>query len=327
MTESIYTHDSSHHRSTQDGNEEQRTDAIETCCPECGGRIIRDESRAERVCQACGCVVAIDQIDHGPEWRAFTAEETAHKRRVGASMTPLLHDKGLSTWIGWDDTDAAGRSLSARQRKRIHRLRTWDERYRTKNSQERNLKQALGEIERMASALGLPGPVPETASVIYRQAIEMELLPGRSIEAMTTASLYAATRQAGIPRRLCEFTPVSRVDQIRIQRAYRYLTRELELGIAPIDPHDYVQRFVSTLDLGGETEQIAHDLIETATTQNLHSGKSPAALAAGAAYAASRLTNDARTQTAVSECSGVSRVTIRERYQELIKVHDANGNR
>ena len=33
----------------------------------------------------------------------------------------------------------------------------------------------------MASALGLPETVRETASVIYRRALEEDLLPGRSI--------------------------------------------------------------------------------------------------------------------------------------------------
>jgi transcription initiation factor TFIIB len=308
----------SHRQSTSDEHTEQRADPAATCCPECGESVTLDESRAERVCQACGRVIAADRIDHGPEWRAFTADEVGRKRRVGAPSTSLLHDKGLSTMIGWNDTDATGQSLSPRQRTQMNRLRVWDERFRTKNGHERNLKQALGEIERMASVLGVPRSVRETAGVIYRRAVEEELLPGRSIEAMSTASLYAATRQAELPRQLCEFAAVSRVKQIRIQRAYRYLSRELELGIAPIDPCDYVQRFISTLDLGGETEQVARDLIGTGTAQNLHSEKRPAALAAGAVYAASRLTNDTRTQTTVSDITDVSRGTIRNRYQGLL---------
>ncbi|ELZ35127.1 transcription factor TFIIB cyclin-related protein [Halorubrum distributum JCM 10247] len=83
----------------------------------------------------------------------------------------MMHDKGLSTNIGWQDKDAYGKSLSGRQRRRMQRLRTWNERFRTRDSKERNLKQALGEIDRMASALGLPDNVRETASVIYRRAL------------------------------------------------------------------------------------------------------------------------------------------------------------
>jgi transcription initiation factor TFIIIB Brf1 subunit/transcription initiation factor TFIIB len=69
----------------------------------------------------------------------------------------------------------------------------------------------------------------------------------------------------------------------------------------------------------------AQDLIETGTAQNLHSGKSSAALAADAMYAASRLTNDTRTQASMSEISDVRRATIHNRYQELHITH-ANGD-
>ncbi len=73
---------------------------------------------------------------------------------------------------------------------------------------ERNLKQALGEIDRMASALGLPDNVREMAAVIYRRALNEDLLPGRSIEGVATPALYAAARQAGVPRSLDEITEV-----------------------------------------------------------------------------------------------------------------------
>ena len=112
----------------------------------------------------------------------------------------MMHDKGLSTNIGWQDKDAYGKSLSPRQREKMQRLRRWNERFRTRNSKERNLKQALGEIDRMASALGLPENVREMASVIYRRALNDDLLPGRSIEGVATAALYASARQTGTPR-------------------------------------------------------------------------------------------------------------------------------
>jgi len=37
-------------------------------------------------------------------------------------------------------------------------------------------------VDRMASALGLPKPVRETAAVIYRKAVDKNLIRGRSIE-------------------------------------------------------------------------------------------------------------------------------------------------
>lgn len=290
-------------------------------CPECQGQITQDSDRSETTCESCGLVFEENPVDRGPEWRAFTAEERDQKSRVGAPTTQLKHDKGLSTTIGWQDKDAYGQSISARKRSQLQRLRTWDERFRAKDAQERNLKQALGEINRMASALGLPKPVHETAGVLYRRAVEENLLPGRSIEGMSTASLYAAARQHGIPRRIIEFAEVSHVTEIRIQRAYRYLSRELNLEIVPEDPKRYLPQFASSLEVSDEAEQLSRELLEVATNNAVHSGKSPAGLAAAALYAATTLTNEKLTQKTVSNVAYVSRVTIRKRYQELLEVY------
>ncbi|GAB7121072.1 transcription initiation factor IIB [Natrinema sp. JCM 9743] len=291
-------------------------------CPECNGRLIADDEHAETVCADCGLVVEEGEIDRGPEWRAFDAAEKDEKSRVGAPTTNMMHDQGLSTNIGWQDKDAYGKSLSSRQREKMQRLRTWNERFRTRNSRERNLKQALGEIDRMASALGLPDNVRETASVIYRRALEDDLLPGRSIEGVATASLYAAARQAGTPRSLDEISAVSRVDKAEVARTYRYVVRELGLEVQPADPESYVPRFASDLDLSDETELRARDLLATAKEKGIHSGKSPVGLAAAAVYAAALLTNEQVTQNDVSEVASISEVTIRNRYHELLEAED-----
>ncbi|MFB6078211.1 MAG: transcription initiation factor IIB family protein [Halarchaeum sp.] len=314
---SIRTYTSDRQRTEQSTSEETRTDT--TVCPECGGTLRTDEEHGETVCADCGLVVEEDGIDRGPEWRAFNSQEKDQKSRVGAPTTNLMHDKGLSTNIGWQDKDAYGNSLSSRQRQKMQRLRTWNERFRTRNSKERNLKQALGEIERMSSALGLPKEVRETASVIYRRALEEDLLPGRSIEGVSTASLYAAARQMQTPRSIDEVATVSRIDDMEFKRTYRYIVRELKLEVAPADPASYVPRFVSELDLSDEVERRARELLNTAADQGVTSGKSPVGLAAAAIYAASLLANQKVTQSEVSDVTDVSEVTIRNRYQELLE--------
>jgi transcription initiation factor TFIIB len=294
-------------------------------CPECDGTITTDERRGETVCADCGVVISEDMVDRGPEWRAFDAGERDRKARVGAPRTKTMHDEGLSTKVGWRNEDANGQSLSPREREKMARLRTWDERFRTKSARERNLKQALGEVDRMASALGLPESVRETASVIYRRALEENLLPGRSIEAMATAALYAAARQAGQPRSLDEFETVSRVDQREFARAYRYIGRELELAVEPADPERFLPRFSSELGVSEEATRRARELLTAAKREAIHSGKSPVGLAAAAIYAAATLTNEKITQQAISEVTDVSEVTIRNRYQELLDAESGDG--
>jgi transcription initiation factor TFIIB len=182
---------------------EQETSSEEGArtCPECdAAALVRSGDGSELSCDDCGLIVEEEAIDRGPEWRAFNHQERQSKSRVGAPTTQTMHDKGLTTTIDWKDKDAYGRSISSKKRSQMHRLRKWQERIRTKDAGERNLQFALSEIDRMASALGVPRSVREVASVIYRRALKEDLIRGRSIEGVATSALYAACRKEGIPR-------------------------------------------------------------------------------------------------------------------------------
>jgi transcription initiation factor TFIIB len=273
----------------------------------------------ELIHEPTGIVVEEEQIDPGPEWRAFNHSERQSKSRVGAPTTQTMHDKGLTTTIDWKDKDAYGRSISSRKRSQMHRLRKWQERIRTKDAGERNLQFALSEIDRMASALGVPRSVREVASVIYRRALNEDLIRGRSIEGVATSALYAACRQEGIPRSLDEVAEVSRVPQKEIGRTYRYISQELGLELKPVDPKQLVPRFASALGLSEEVQAKATEIIDVSAEQGLLSGKSPTGFAAAAIYAASLLCNEKKTQREVADVAQVTEVTIRNRYQEQIE--------
>lgn len=311
------TEDEKEEREQQEHRDEMRSkEQVE--CPECSS-VVREQG-GERICSSCGLVVEEDMIDPGPEWRAFDSRERNQKSRVGAPTTVTMHDKGLTTSIDWRDKDAYGKSLSPEKRRRMRRMRKWQERIRTKDSSERNLQFALSEIDRMSSAMGIPRDVREVASVFYRRALEEDLIRGRSIEGVASACLYAACRTKGIPRSLEELETVARVGRKEIGRTYRYISQELGLKMEPVDPKQYVPRYCAELDLSEAVQIKAKDIIDKTTEAGLLSGKSPTGFAAAAIYAASLLCNEKKTQREVSEVANVTEVTIRNRYQEQIKV-------
>jgi len=81
-----------------------------TKCTECGSTdLIRDHEAGELVCERCGFVISSMFLNQGPEWRAFDAEQRQKRTRVGAPLTWTIHDRGLSTIIGWRGQDAYGR--------------------------------------------------------------------------------------------------------------------------------------------------------------------------------------------------------------------------
>ena len=305
-------------RTETTSTEETETEEGRTC-PECNSSSLRQSADGSEVsCEDCGLILEEETIDRGPEWRAFNASERDSKSRVGAPTTQTMHDKGLTTTIDWKNKDAYGRSLSSEKRSQMNRLRKWQERIRTKDAGERNLQFALSETDRMASALGVPRSVREVASVLYRRALEEDLIRGRSIEGVATSTLYAACRMEGIPRSLDEVSAVSRVDRMEIGRTYRYISKELGLEMQPVDPKKYVPRFCSELELSEEVQNKANEIIDTTAEQGLLSGKSPTGYAAAAIYAAALLCNEKKTQNEVANVAQVTEVTIRNRYQEQI---------
>src|SRR5665811_229916 len=287
-------------------------------CPECGSRqLVQDYERAELVCDKCGLVIDQDFMDMGPEWRAFDHDQRIKRSRVGAPMTYTIHDKGLSTMIDWRNRDSYGKSISSKNRAQLYRLRKWQRRIRVSNATERNLAFALSELDRMASALGLPRTVRETAAVVYRKAVDKNLIRGRSIEGVAAAALYAACRQCSVPRTLDEIEEVSRVSRKEIGRTYRFISRELALKLMPTSPIDYVPRFCSGLNLKGEVQSKSVEILRQASEKELTSGRGPTGVAAAAIYIASILCGERRTQREVADVAGVTEVTIRNRYKEL----------
>ncbi|MFB6270402.1 MAG: transcription initiation factor IIB family protein, partial [Halobacterium sp.] len=129
----LRTYSGDQRQTESETTQEEQTSSDETLtCSECGGRVVNDEEHGETVCVECGLVIEEDSIDRGPEWRAFDSKEKDQKSRVGAPTTNMMHDKGLSTNIGWQDKDAYGNSLSSSQRQKMQRLRKWNERFRTR---------------------------------------------------------------------------------------------------------------------------------------------------------------------------------------------------
>ncbi|KXB08432.1 transcription initiation factor IIB [candidate division MSBL1 archaeon SCGC-AAA382N08] len=290
----------------------------ETKCPNCGDNVtIRDYKQSTVVCENCGQILKEEIKDRGPEWRAFDQKEEQNKSRGGPPVTETIHDKGLATLIDFKNYDSKGGKLSSERRQVAYRLRKWNKRARISNSAERNLAFSLSELERMASQLGVPRSVREIASKIYREAVDEDLIQGRSMEEMISAALYTACRRAEIPRSLNEIAEVSRVPLKKIVSGYRFMCRQLDIHLPPVDPAMFVSRFASKLNLSGETKVMARQIIRKAREENLTSGKNPTGIAIGAIYIASLKCGERRTQEEVSKVAGVTSVTVRNSYKNI----------
>jgi len=281
------------------------------------GRLVLDPARAEVTCDRCGLVTRENLIDTGPDWRSFADDPRGSSPERAAPLSSLQHDYGFGT-VMWGSTDAHGRSVSSNSMPQLKRMQKWDRRSKFRRGTERNLATALTEIRRMSASLDVPRSVQEVAGRYYRSAAEKNLIRGRSIDSVAAASLYAALRTSGVPRSLEEIAEVSKVDRREIGRVYKVVAHELGLTLAPVTPQSYIPRFASRLTLHPETEALALAFVKQAVLAEVVSGKDPKSVAAAALYIACILRGEPRTQRDVSEATGVTEVTIRNRYKELV---------
>jgi transcription initiation factor TFIIB len=284
-------------------------------CPECEGiHLSFDQDQGEVVCKDCGLVVEEKMVDFDQEWREFDPETAERKRRTGAPMSYTQFDQGLGTDVG---RKADLYQLSGNSKNKFFRLRKWQKRIST--AIERNLKLALSELKRVSSFLKLPRSVDEEASRIYTMAVQKGLVRGRSMESVVAGSLYAACRRHGVPRTLDELSEAASIDKKEIGRTYRFVTRELGIKILPSNPADYIARFASALELSAETQSRSVEIIEQAQEMELTSGRGPTGIAAASLYVSALLNGEKRTQREVADVAGVTEVTIRNRYKELLE--------
>jgi transcription initiation factor TFIIB len=289
-------------------------------CPECASKnLVHDYDTGETICGDCGLVLYEQMLDKGPEWRAFTQQEKASRSRVGVPTSYSIHDKGLSTAISQVDRDAFGRKLPLATRLQMWRLRKWQIRSRVHSSIDRNLAQAMAELDRLSGKVYIRPQIKEKAALIYRKALDKGLVRGRSINAIAAAALYAACRGSGTPRTLREIAEASLVDRKDVARCYRLLLLELDVHMPIADPMTYVSKIAEKNEISGKIQGAAIAILREARRKRAAAGKDPMGLAAAALYIACLQHNEKKTQKDIAEAAGVTEVTVRNRYKALIK--------
>ena len=283
-------------------------------CPECTGSLSHNEDKGEIICYSCGLV--LDDTLIKPEIPMRDIEDWGGRDGVGAPSTYTDVSLGLKTSIG---NYADFKQLTSRQRQRFERLRI--QQGRASVAIEKNFKIALPEIKRIASLLNLSNRIEEEACRLYRDASFKGLIRGRAIENVAAATVYAACRSFDSPVSLKDIERVQgMLAKKEIGKTYRMLSRRLNLKMAPQIPHDYIPKICGRLNLSPKTQTDALKILSDSEKQQFFSGKSPMSIASAVVYVSTLINKEKRTQQAVARASGVTEVTLRNRYKELIQI-------
>lgn len=284
-------------------------------CPNCGdGQKITDSETGEMICTNCGFVIRERIGNEDNEWSVL-AREPGSQLRV--SPTSLARSgMGHATIIGRPDRNASS-GMNAAMRATFDRLRTWD--FRIKGQDERNLRRAFIELDRLRSSLGLADAIVEKTAYIYRRAQERGLVRGRTMRTVMGAAIYIVQREMGISGTLNDIIAATNTKEKDLARAYRILLRELDLKVPMLDPAKCVSRVASKASISERTKRKATDMIYHVIKKGLAAGKDPMGLAASVLYIACTSSGEPKSQAAIANAAGVSEVTLRKNQQMIMQ--------
>lgn len=289
---------------------------MELVCNNCNAsRFITDGVTGEIVCSSCGCVISENIEDRGAERRNFP--DKSDNTRTGPGLSLKMFDRGLNTIIGVSNQDSVGKQISAKNAQTFGRLRKWDNRSQTKNSSNRSLRNALRELDKVQSKLGLSDTVIERAALFYRKAAEKNLLRGRTVNGMAAACLYASCRDLDHARTLTEIAKQFEINRKEVARSYRSLFKALDFVVSITDPIKSIGKIASKIGITEKTVRKAVRILDAAQDAGIVAGKNPEVIAATVIYAACVITGEAKSQMEISSASGISTVSLRNRMLDF----------
>jgi transcription initiation factor TFIIB len=279
---------------------------------------ITDPESGEIVCSKCGLVISekIEDYAH-QERRAYSMQEADERARTGVRTSLAFHDMGLSTIIGKANKDASGQLLNSAMCSSMEKLRIWDSRIHVNSSEDRSLRRAFHQLNTLRDKLGLSDTLVEKSAYLYRKAQERGLIRGRTVDGIMTAAVYIACRETGTPKSLEDISIVSNLKRKDITRCYRRLVFDLDIKIPIVDPMKCIVKVANKLSLSEKTKHRAMNLMTYAIKMEINAGKIPMGLAATVLYASCMKTGENVSQTNIAEASGVTEVTIRNRFKDL----------
>ena len=272
--------------------------------------VITDSERGEIVCGGCGLIL-VQNISNTYESNGYTLEGFMKLARTGPATSLTMYDKGLSTIIG-TNKDFSGNTLSSKTKYKFNRLRTWDQRSKSKNIA--TLSKAFTLLHGMKTKLGIPDNVVENAAYIYRKIVSAKLTRGRTMVSLISASLYAACRENGIPRTLDDIASAGNIERRILSRDLRTIIRNLGLNLKQYDTASFISKISNNMNLKESIKRDAFEILRRCEKEQITAGKHPVAQAAASLYISCIMNGKNISQKKFSIESGVSDVTIRNRF-------------
>lgn len=278
---------------------------------------ITDFETGEVICQNCGIVLQDNTTYDSRDGNMFT--KNTHTFQGSNKSTLRFHDMGLATIIDKFNHDSTGTPISYKMRHEMKRIRLLNSRSQVKNTSDRNLRIALIEMEKLKEKLCLSDAIMERSAYLYRKASIAQLIRGRSIKGIAGACVYIACREMDATRTIMDISKNIQESRCSISKNYRMLFQNLRLTVSVPDPIKCIIKIANNLELSENTKREAIHIFDALKEQRLTAGKKPDAIAATVIYMASIKNGTNLSQQKISQVSGITGVTIRNRYKDYLK--------
>ncbi|KAG8384026.1 hypothetical protein BUALT_Bualt04G0075300 [Buddleja alternifolia] len=186
-----------------------------------------------------------------------------------------------------------------------------------------NLRAYLQIID-VASILGLDYDISDHAFQLFRDCSSATCLRNRSVEALATAALVQAIREAQEPRTLQEISIAANLPQKEIGKYIKILGEALQLS-QPINSNSisvHMPRFCTLLQLNKSAQELATHIGEVVINKCFCTRRNPISISAAAIYLACQLEDKRKTQAEICKVTGLTEVTLRKVYKELLENWD-----
>lgn len=270
----------------------------------------------EVVCSSCGMVLFNDNIEPGPEWRAYSEEHRERRKRVGSPLTLLDPDLGLSSTFS-KSVDMVDYAARKRKLKRLFRIQS-----RSHSPLKKRIDRILQEIKMAGERLSLASYELETAARIARKAILMDKKKRWNNTALAIASLYIACRLNENPKKLSEIMKRIGYEECNkkdVIKTYRILTTNLKIRPPLMSESRSLKLITKRLKLSRETLMLANKLIRESKKARVGIGKNPGSIAAASVYIAYKILGIKITQKDICSAAKTTEVTLRSRVRDIMR--------
>jgi transcription initiation factor TFIIB len=280
-------------------------------CPSCrSSAVVQDRFRAENICTRCGLIIAEKIPEAEPEWRYEPGKDTG-RADTGTCIDITQHDLGLGTRL------STGGDLSPSWRARLRRLQMWQDRSRASTYEEKSLREALIDLDKLCEDFAIPKGVKSEISLLYRRVKASRLARGRNTWQVLAALALITCRSRGIPRTegemvqaLIKHTDMPEKIALRgLRQLVKLFIEKMKLSMPRLRPDDLLDRFASKINLPKQTIVRAQKICDK-LPEKLKRAKPPTLLAATVLYVAAKETGIDMTMRKIAATLNVGTSSI-----------------